>query len=86
MEKMRIKRVSSLFFLSAATKWQTIARIRAKSEEEKTLDVFDESESVRMTEMGEFFGKRERQKRGCNPSLAEHNKKGLAVSCIVLQT
>lgn len=45
-------------------KEQTIARIRAKSEEEKTLDVFDESESVRMTEVGEFFGKRERQKRG----------------------
>lgn len=75
-----------LSFLSAATKWQTIAQDCAKSEEEKTLDVFDESESVRMTEVGEFFGKRERQKRGCNPSLAEHNKKGLAVSCIVLQT
>lgn len=44
-------------------KEQTIARIRAKSEEEKTLDVFDESESVRMTEVGEFFGKRERQKK-----------------------
>jgi hypothetical protein len=50
--------------LSAITKWQTIAQDCAKSEEEKTLDVFDESESVRMTEVGEFFGKRERQKRG----------------------
>lgn len=79
-------RERKLSFLSAITKWQTIAQDCAKSEEEKTLDVFDESESVRMTEVGEFFGKRERQKRGYNPSLAEHNKKGLAVSCIVLQT
>ena len=72
--------------MSAITKWQTIAQDCAKSEEEKTLDVFDESESVRMTEVGEFFGKRERQKGGCNPSLAEHNEEGLAVPCIVLQT
>lgn len=56
-------RERKLSFLSAVTKWQTIARVRAKSEEEKTLDVFDESESVRMTEVGEFFGKRERQKK-----------------------
>ena len=83
---LNIRESVSSLFLSAATKWQTIARIRAKSEEEKTLDVFDESESVRMTEVGEFFGKRERQKRGYNPSLAEHNKEGLAVPCIVLQT
>lgn len=57
--------VSPLFLF--VMKEQTIARIRAKSEEEKTLDVFDESESVRMTEMGEFFGKRERQKKRVKP-------------------
>lgn len=62
---LNIKRESRCsLFLSAITKWQTIAQSCAKSEEEKTLDVFDESESVRMTEVGEFFGKRERQKRG----------------------
>lgn len=63
--------------MSAITKWQTIAQSCAKSEEEKTLDVFDESESVRMTEIGEFLESVSVKKEGVTLASQSTIRKGL---------
>ena len=54
--------------------------------EEKTLDVFDVSESVRMTEAVNFLASVSDKKEGATLASQKHNQEWLAVPCIVLQT
>ena len=58
--------------------WNQVKRHGAKASEVEPTSLACACETVGQNDRGgEFFGKRERQKRGCNPSLAEHNQKWL---------
>ncbi|MGV3127724.1 hypothetical protein [Streptococcus orisratti] len=67
-----------LYHLYVIQIWNQVKRHGAKASEVEPTSLACACETVGQNDRGgEFFGKRERQKRGCNPSLAEHNQKWL---------
>lgn len=73
-------------FLSAMRSADNRTWFVRQSQRVKRLTFYEQDNRSDLGASSEFFGKRERQKRGCNPCLAEHNQEWLAVPCIVLQT